>query len=67
MSLNPEEWMDVFTVIETPDKPDFWLKIGRMFPHKNGDGGFNIILNALPLDNKLVVKPKRKREESDPE
>ncbi len=51
------EFMDVFTVIEAKDKPDFWLKIGRAFPHKNGDGGFNIVLNALPLDNKLVVKP----------
>ncbi len=51
------EFMDVFTVIETKDKPDFWLKIGRAFPHKNGDGGFNIVLNALPLDNKLIVKP----------
>lgn len=57
------EWMDVFTVIEAPGKEDFWLKIGRAFPHKNGDGGYNVVLNALPINNKLVVKPRRKRDE----
>ena len=53
------DFMDVFTVIEGKgERPDFWLKIGRMFPHKNGDGGYNIVLNALPLNSKLVIKPK---------
>lgn len=54
------DWMEVFTVVgEGPD--EYWLKIGRAFPHKNGDGGFNILLNALPLNGKLIVKPKRKK------
>ena len=67
MTPGHSDWMDVFTVIDgKEDKPDFWLKIGRMFPHKNGDGGYNIILNALPVNAKLVVKPRKQRlDESD--
>lgn len=53
------EFMDVFTVVEGGEKnKDYWLKIGRCFPHTNGDGGFNILLNALPIGNKLIVKPR---------
>ena len=68
MTMDSNDWMDVFTVIDgAGQKPDFWLKIGRMFPHKNGDGGFNIVLNAHPIGSKLVIKPRRKREESEPQ
>lgn len=64
--MDSNDWMDVFTVVEGfGQKPDFWLKIGRMFQHKNGDGGYNIVLNAHPIGNKLVVKPRRKREDQD--
>lgn len=60
------DWFEVFTVIDkTETSEEYWLKIGRMFPHKNGDGGFNILLNALPLNGKLVVKPKRKKPSAD--
>jgi hypothetical protein len=54
---------DVFTVVEgspKSQKKEYWIKVGAMFPHKNGDGGFNLVFNALPLDKKLVIKPKRK-------
>lgn len=60
------DWFEVFTVIDKTDtSEEYWLKIGRMFPHKNGDGGFNILLNALPLNGKLVVKPRRKKPSAD--
>lgn len=61
--MSSDEKFDVYTVIEDNGgaKP-FWLKIGRMFPHKNGDGGFNIILNASPFTRKLVIK---KRDDND--
>jgi hypothetical protein len=66
--MDDNDWMDVFTVVPGHgSKPDFWLKVGRMFKHKNGDGGYNIILNALPLDSKLIVKPRRKRTDGEPE
>lgn len=62
--MDDNSWMEVFTVVKgTGDKDDYWLKVGRMFPHRNGDGGFNIVLNALPLNGKLVIKPRRRRVE----
>ncbi len=33
-----------------------WTKIGVAFPHKKGPG-FNVILEALPLDGKLTLYP----------
>ena len=44
-----------FTIIQRDDKP-FWLNIGVAFMHKD-DQGLNIILQALPLDGKLVLRP----------
>ena len=58
--------MDVYTVVEGETRSeDYWLRIGRCFPHKNGDGGFNLLLNALPLNGKLVVKSRTKREKTE--
>lgn len=58
-----KDWFDVFTVVEgVGTKDDYWLKVGRMFPHRNGDGGYNIMLNALPLNNKLIIKPRKRKE-----
>lgn len=58
---NKENWYDVYTVIEGGENKDpYWMKLGRMFPHTNGDGGFNILLNAMPIGtNKLVVKKRK--------
>jgi len=51
---------NVFVVREDPkDKENaFWTKVGAMFPHQNGDG-FNIQLDALPHDGKLVILPPK--------
>ena len=45
------------------DDEKFWLNIGSVFAHSDGKG-FNIILEALPLDGKLVL---REVKESEPE
>jgi hypothetical protein len=45
----------VYSVLERKDEDPFWLNLGLAFPHKDGHG-FNILLNALPLDGKLVVR-----------
>jgi hypothetical protein len=45
----------VYSVIERPKQEDFWLNIGMAFPHEKGDG-FNVILQALPLQGRLVVR-----------
>ena len=34
---------------------DFWLNIGVAFPHKDTKG-FNVMLQALPLNGKLVLR-----------
>ena len=44
-----------FTVIRREGQDDFWLNVGLVFPHKDG-GGFNIMLQAFPLDGKMVCR-----------
>jgi hypothetical protein len=42
-------------VIRREGQDDFWLNLGLVFPHKDGSG-FNIMLQALPLDGKIVCR-----------
>jgi hypothetical protein len=44
-----------YTVIKRQGKDDYWSNIGLVFPHKD-DKGFNVILQALPLDGKIVMR-----------
>ena len=44
-----------YSVIRRDGQDDFWLNLGLVFPHKDG-GGFNIMLQALPLDGKIVCR-----------
>lgn len=52
---------DVLTV--TPARKeggkDYWTRIGMAFPAKNG--GFDIYLNALPLNGKLFLREPKER------
>ena len=43
------------------DKKAFWTRIGRAFPHKTGTG-FNLELEALPVDGKIVLMPPKATE-----
>ena len=45
----------VYTVIKREGQDDYWLNIGLAFPHRDGKG-FNIVLQALPLDGKIVCR-----------
>jgi len=45
----------VYTVIQREGQDDYWLNIGLAFPHRDGNG-FNIVLQALPLDGKIVCR-----------
>jgi hypothetical protein len=45
----------VYTVIRREGQDDYWLNIGLAFPHKDSNG-FNIVLQALPLDGKIVCR-----------
>jgi hypothetical protein len=52
-----------FTVIKREGQDDFWLPIGAAFAHEKG-GGFNLILQALPIGDrdgtcKIVLRPPK--------
>jgi len=44
-----------YSVIKREGQDDYWLNLGLAFPHKDGNG-FNIILQALPIDGKIVCR-----------
>jgi hypothetical protein len=44
-----------YSVIKRDGQDDYWLNLGLAFPHKDGKG-FNIMLQAIPLDGKIVCR-----------
>ena len=44
-----------YSVIRREGQDDYWLNIGLVFPHKD-NAGFNIMLQAFPLDGKIVCR-----------
>ena len=54
----------VYTVIRRDGQDDYWLNIGLAFPHKDGSG-FNIVLQALPLDGKIVCREITEEDQGD--
>jgi hypothetical protein len=44
-----------YTVIKREGKDDYWLNLGVAFKHEDGEG-FNILLQGMPLDGKLVLR-----------
>lgn len=53
-----------YSVIRREGQDDFWLNLGLVFPHKDG-GGYNIMLQAFPLDGKIVCREIAAEEEAD--
>jgi hypothetical protein len=47
-----------YTVVKREGQNDFWLNIGAAFMHQDGDV-FNIILQALPINGKIVLRPPK--------
>jgi hypothetical protein len=54
----------VYSVIRREGQDDFWLNLGLAFEHKDGKG-FNIMLQALPLDGKIVCREVAEDDEND--
>ena len=55
------ERLDVLVVREDPKTgKSWWTKIGAAFPSKEGDG-YSIVLDALPIGNKLILRPPREK------
>jgi hypothetical protein len=44
-----------YSVIKREGQDDSWLNLGLAFPHRDGKG-FNIILQAIPFDAKIVIR-----------
>jgi hypothetical protein len=53
-----------YSVIRREGQDDFWLNLGLAFPHKDGKG-FNIMLQALPLDGRIVCREIAEGEEAE--
>ena len=50
--------LTAYVVTKREGEDDFWTAIGAAFPHRDGDG-YNLILNALPVGNKVVLRPPK--------
>ena len=51
-----------YTVVKREGQDDFWLSIGAAFMHQDGDG-YNVVLQALPLGGKIVLRPPKEQKE----
>jgi hypothetical protein len=54
-----------YSVIQREGQDDYWLNLGLVFPHKDGSG-FNIILQAYPLDGKIVCREITEEDATEP-
>lgn len=61
MSQPAKRFLAVFTVraSDKAGEQGFWCRIGTAFPNDK-DEGFTILLDALPLDGRLVLRPPKK-------
>ncbi len=56
-----------YTVVKRDGKKgDYWLNIGVAFAHDDGQG-FNLLLQALPIDGKLVLRTYKEPERDAPQ
>jgi hypothetical protein len=54
-----------YTVVKRNGQDDFWIAIGGAWMHQDGDG-YNVVLQALPIDGKIVLRlPKAPDERPD--
>jgi hypothetical protein len=54
-----------YTVVKREGQDDFWLAIGAAFMHQDGDG-YNIVLQALPIDGKVVLRLPKENQGDQP-
>lgn len=58
MANNQQPTYQAYTVVKREGADDFWLNIGAAFMHQDGDG-FNVMLQALPINGKIVLRPPK--------
>ena len=60
---NQQPSYTAYTVSKREGKDDFWIAIGAAFMHQGGDG-YNIVLQALPIDGKIVLRLPKTQDDS---
>jgi hypothetical protein len=55
---NQQPTYQAYTVVKREGQDDYWLNIGAAFMHQDGEG-FNIVLQALPINGKIVLRPPK--------
>ena len=55
-----------YTVIKREGQDDYWLNIGAAFSHADGNG-LNVLLQALPINGKLVLRPPKDNDDKQPQ
>jgi DNA-binding NtrC family response regulator len=61
MSNGASQILCVYSVVASEEENDRWLEIGRASPHQDGRG-FDVVLEALPISPKLVVRAQTETE-----
>jgi hypothetical protein len=56
MSTKPLPDFRAYTIVKREGQKDIWIPLGAAFLHQDG-AGMNILLQATPLDGKLVLRP----------
>lgn len=62
MSNNQQPVYQAYTVVKREGQDDYWLNIGAAFTHADGKG-LNVLLQALPINGKLVLRPPKDNSE----
>ena len=60
---------DTDEAVSTAEQPrsaphDYWQRVGTA--RARSDGGFDIQLNAIPINGRLVIRPPKEHESIDP-
>jgi Bacterial regulatory protein, Fis family len=66
MNQSRHPTFSVYSVISRQDSGEEWLSIGQAVPHRDGHG-FDVILQALPLNPKLVLRDSALPESQTPD
>jgi hypothetical protein len=62
MATSQQPTFTAYAVSKRGDgRDDWWNPIGAAFQHEDGEG-YNIILQALPIGAKIVLRPAKKDE-----
>ena len=55
---NPQLAFKAYVVTKREGQEDWWSECGAAFAHADGKG-FNVLLQSLPIDGKIVLRPPK--------